>query len=133
MNTLRLRVIALAAALLAAAPLRAQAAGNPPEPVPRPADLGQTAPPNASPNTSPNTSPQNVAPPQTIIGLDPDKAPTLPPASRAKMHECGMKWEQMKKSGKDLGTTWRQFATQCLTQPDAGPSPHPAQTGKPGR
>ena len=47
---------------------------------------------------------------------DPNNPPVLPPASRARMRECGREWQTMKKSGADRDRTWRDFATGCLTR-----------------
>ena len=38
----------------------------------------------------------------------------LPPASRARMHECGIEWQAMKLSGAATEKIWRVFATACL-------------------
>lgn len=39
----------------------------------------------------------------------------LPPASRARMHECGVEWQAMKMSGEASDKIWRVFATACLS------------------
>ena len=38
----------------------------------------------------------------------------LPQASRARMRDCGLKWQTMKDSGESGEKIWRDFATQCL-------------------
>lgn len=63
----------------------------------------------------PKPRPAAPAEPATLPPIDPDHPPVLPAASRARMRECGLQWEAMKKAGKDeIG--WRAFATTCLTR-----------------
>ena len=38
----------------------------------------------------------------------------LPVATRARMHECGARWQQMKTSGAAADRTWHVFAVSCL-------------------
>ena len=63
------------------------------------------------------------------VGQDDDTLPPLfhlPTASRARMRECGEKWQRMKMSG-DVGEEiWRRFATSCLAEADkAAEKPSP--------
>lgn len=62
------------------------------------------------------------APSPTASQNDDETVPVpfhLPPASRARMRECGEKWRDMKMSG-DVGEEiWRTFATHCLA--NSGP------------
>ena len=57
---------------------------------------------------------------------DPASAPTkaddtplpppfrLPVASRARVRDCGLRWQAMKMSGEADDDIWRDFATRCL-------------------
>jgi hypothetical protein len=45
----------------------------------------------------------------------------LPSASRARMHQCAIAWQRMKLEGTTGGSTWRVFATGCLTAVDNPP------------
>ncbi|MGI8569588.1 MAG: hypothetical protein ACR2KT_11210 [Methylocella sp.] len=46
---------------------------------------------------------------------DPPPQPrTLPPASRARMHACGLEWQKMKETGAAADKTWFDFARICL-------------------
>lgn len=51
--------------------------------------------------------------------LSPDTSvppPTLPRASRQRMHACAVDWQKIKQEGQTGGTSWREFATKCLTR-----------------
>jgi hypothetical protein len=41
---------------------------------------------------------------------------SLPLASRAKMHACGLEWQKMKATGSAADKTWFEFAQVCLAQ-----------------
>ena len=43
---------------------------------------------------------------------------TLPAASRARMHECGVEWQRRKLSGEAGDEIWRVFASACLVAPE---------------
>jgi hypothetical protein len=48
---------------------------------------------------------------------EPAAAPrNLPPASRARMHACGLEWQEMKKTGAAADKTWFDFALVCLAK-----------------
>jgi hypothetical protein len=48
---------------------------------------------------------------------DPPLAPrNLPPASRARMHACGLEWQKMKETGAAADKTWFDFALVCLAK-----------------
>lgn len=48
---------------------------------------------------------------------DPPPQPrNLPPASRARMHACGLAWQKMKETGAAADKTWRDFARICLAK-----------------
>ena len=40
----------------------------------------------------------------------------LPPASRARMHVCGLEWQKMKETGAAANKTWLDFALICLAK-----------------
>jgi len=40
----------------------------------------------------------------------------LPPASRARMHACGLEWQKMKETGAAADQTWQDFARICLAK-----------------
>jgi hypothetical protein len=40
----------------------------------------------------------------------------LPPASRARMHACGLAWQKMKETGAAADKTWFDFALICLAK-----------------
>jgi hypothetical protein len=49
--------------------------------------------------------------------LNPPPPPRdLPPASRARMHACGLEWQKMKETGGTADTTWFDFALICLAK-----------------
>jgi hypothetical protein len=53
------------------------------------------------------------------ISPAPIEAPTprnLPPASRARMHACGLEWQKMKETGAAADKTWLDFARICLAK-----------------
>jgi hypothetical protein len=48
---------------------------------------------------------------------DPPPQPrNLPPASRARMHACGLEWQKMKETGEAADKTWLDFAQICLAK-----------------
>ncbi|MGH6868754.1 MAG: hypothetical protein ACREDA_07795 [Methylocella sp.] len=48
---------------------------------------------------------------------DPPPQPrNLPPASRARMHACGLEWQKMKETGAAADKTWFDFARICLAE-----------------
>jgi hypothetical protein len=48
---------------------------------------------------------------------DPPPQPrNLPPASRARMHACGLEWQKMKETGAAPDKTWFDFARICLAK-----------------
>jgi hypothetical protein len=42
--------------------------------------------------------------------------PTLPRATRSKMHGCALEWEKLKLEGRTGALMWRDFAGKCLTR-----------------
>ena len=56
-------------------------------------------------------------PPATAAKADNEQLPPpfhLPNASRARMRDCGLKWQAMKVSGEAGDDIWRDYATRCL-------------------
>jgi hypothetical protein len=51
-----------------------------------------------------NCSPQSPSPQRT-----PEQE-----AARERMRECGAEYQARKRDGKTAGTTWREFASECL-------------------
>jgi hypothetical protein len=107
-----------AAAQSAAGKSKSQNASVPPRqiahppPPSRPADLrgGNTG---AAPAPAIQTpSPSPFAP----LPVDLGPPISLPPASRERMHACGVEWQKMKQSGAAADKTWRDFATVCLVK-----------------
>jgi hypothetical protein len=85
-----------------------------PLPPPRPAspagargtiDLPSAPAISAAPIEAPR--PQSAPPPQPR---------NLPPASRARMHACGLEWQKMKETGAAANKTWLDFAQICLAK-----------------
>ncbi len=50
------------------------------------------------------------------LNLSPYRLHALPPAPRARMHECGIEWQRMKAAGAATEETWYTFAQTCLTR-----------------
>jgi hypothetical protein len=50
------------------------------------------------------------------LNPSPYRLHTLPPATRARMHECGIEWQRMKAAGAATEKTWYTFAQTCLTR-----------------
>lgn len=88
---------------------------------------GQTPPmPPARPSTLAPAKPQ--APPPSSIDIQslepqglaesegPDELLQLPPASRARMHECAVEWQKRKEAGATREKVWFNFAQTCLTR-----------------
>lgn len=46
----------------------------------------------------------------------PPQPRNLPPASRARMHACGLEWQKMKETGAAADKTWQDFARICLAK-----------------
>lgn len=82
-----------------------------PMPPIRPAHL-PAAPAASSKGTMPAAQPVPLADPVATIYTD--HGPSLPPASHARMHQCGKEWDNMKASGAAAEQTWRAFAQACL-------------------
>ncbi|MGH6850443.1 MAG: hypothetical protein ACREDD_08385 [Methylocella sp.] len=113
--------LVLAAAQLALRPaiaLDAAAQSNPsitaPLPPPRPAgpagargtiDLPSAPAISAAPSEAPRPQPDSPLQPRN-----------LPPASRTRMHACGLEWQKMKETGAAADRTWYDFARICLAE-----------------
>lgn len=54
---------------------------------------------------------------QTGVPADQQSQPrNLPPASRARMHECALEWQKLKETGGAADKIWYDFAQICLTK-----------------
>jgi hypothetical protein len=99
---------------------KVQSLAWPPLPPARPADL-PTGPSVPSPSATQPDAPKDPAartpaPGETTADLSPYRMHKLPPATRARMHECGEEWQQMKTTGAALDKTWYTFAQTCLSR-----------------
>ncbi|WP_166143840.1 hypothetical protein [Methylosinus sp. RM1] len=55
--------------------------------------------------------------PQELPPLDTSTPPpSLPRASRERMRQCATQWMKIRQEGRTAGTSWREFATRCLTR-----------------
>jgi len=120
-NPYILGLFVLATQLVALLP--ASAAQSPPSkprlpvsiPLPpvRPAQIGIDAP---VPMSAPVVNPTPPTPPSTQTAETPATPRSLPPANRARMHECGLEWQKMKETGAAANQIWFDFARLCLTK-----------------
>ncbi|WP_139223490.1 hypothetical protein [Methylocapsa palsarum] len=89
-----------------------------PPPPSRPANLGSgnIGAPGASP--APPAQTPSPPPPSPFAPIPAELGPpmSLPPATRERMHSCGVEWQKMKQTGAAGDKTWRDFATVCLTR-----------------
>ncbi|WP_156898111.1 hypothetical protein [Methylocapsa acidiphila] len=95
-------------------PSKPKPSATAPLPPTRPADL-------PAPSVAPITPPMALPSPGAVERPTPSvvEAPALhplPPASRERMHACGVEWKAMKGSGAATDKTWREFAEICLTR-----------------
>lgn len=81
---------------------------TPPLPPPRPAVPGE--PPAAARLQPAGPSPAAPAPPPEA----PRQPRSLPAATRARMHACGLEWQKLKETGAAANKTWFEFAQICL-------------------
>lgn len=86
----------------------------PPLPPVRPAGPAGVSPPTQSLPAPAGPALQNLAPPSADDSSV--QAQILPPASRARMHECALEWQKMKASGAAADKIWFDFAKVCLTK-----------------
>ena len=104
------------------APAKPRPPFTPPLPPVRPAGpAGVPAPPTAGVPLPAQSLPAPAGPAMpSEAPASPDDSPTqpqnLPPASRARMHECGLEWQKMKASGAAADKIWFDFAKVCLTK-----------------
>lgn len=100
----------------------AEAAAPPPQAAPQGAVVQQSPaliPAPALPQALIPAAPQVPAPaaPKTPQGAWVAGATgPLPPASRQRMHACGVEWQEMKMAGKAIDRSWRDFAQMCLSR-----------------
>jgi hypothetical protein len=60
---------------------------------------------------------QPPAPPPELPPLDTSAPPpSLPRAPRERMRLCATQWLKLRQERQTSGTTWRDFATECLTR-----------------
>jgi hypothetical protein len=119
--TYTLAWLALAAAQLVHQPafaLDVAGKSNPPfvTPLPpiRPADpAGERATIDSPSAPAISATPIQAARPQHEAPVPPRN---LPPASRARMHACGLEWQKMKETGAAADKTWFDFALICLAK-----------------
>jgi len=73
---------------------------------------------NGAPTTvQPPPAQANSAAPVEAPMLElPSQPRSLPPASRTRMHECGLEWQKMKQSGAAADKIWFDFAQLCLAK-----------------
>ncbi len=84
-------------------------------PPPSGQDLPQSnAPASRAPNAPPATADEPIRP--GVINEGPGTLLQLPSASHARMHECAVKWQNMKTTGAAIEKTWFNFALKCLTR-----------------
>jgi hypothetical protein len=82
-----------------------------PLPPERPAGIGSPA--KVQPPPADSAVPEGAPMPPS----DPPPQPrNLPPASRARMHECAVEWQKMKESGAAADKIWYDFAQNCLVK-----------------
>jgi len=84
-----------------------------PLPPVRPADAGVPAP--AQSPTVPASPTLSIGAPTPPADL-PLQPRHLPPATRTRMHECGVEWQKMKESGAAADKIWFDFARVCLAK-----------------
>jgi len=84
-----------------------------PLPPARPAQIGVDTP---APIPAPVVNPTQPALPSTQTAETPATPRSLPPASRTRMHECGLEWQKMKETGAAANQIWFDFARLCLTK-----------------
>jgi hypothetical protein len=104
-------------------PAATPASSKPPLPPTRRTGLPPTSVTAQPSGTSNSTGPRDSSaknPDTRAPAEDPASNPyqvrTLQPASRARMHECGAEWQQLKASGAAGEKTWYTFAQSCLTR-----------------
>ncbi|WP_428988370.1 hypothetical protein [Methylocapsa aurea] len=67
-----------------------------------------------APQPAPEAPP---AAPRELPPLDTSTPPpSLPRASRERMRQCASQWMKIRQEGRTVGTSWREFATRCLTR-----------------
>jgi hypothetical protein len=69
------------------------------------------------PSPSSDAAARQPAPPPELPPLDTSSPPpSLPRAPRERMRSCATQWLKLRQERQTSGTTWREFATQCLTR-----------------
>jgi len=106
-------VAGCAASAAGAAPSDRGTAGNEsaiPLPPPRPAEFGGRR--HDLVKRGLQEAPTPRAPLPAVVVATMPRA--LPPATRERMHACGLEWQQIKWTGSAGERTWRDFAMECL-------------------
>ena len=123
--------LATAALIMLTSPRLAQAQNESAKP--KPANAAQVPMPPMRPANLPSAPPSSMPAPQQVPAVinpparDPSasnsssnpsfyRLHTLPPATRARMHECGLEWQRMKANGAATEETWYTFAQTCLAR-----------------
>lgn len=88
----------------------------PPMPPTRPSTLA--TPPQAPIAGVPLQAPaaQATTEQKAVANTGPGTLLKLPPASRARMHECALEWQKMKQTGAAAEKIWFTFAQSCLVR-----------------
>jgi hypothetical protein len=102
--------------LQAAFALGAVSANAPPSSVPLPPARPPVPATGAATTDIPSTGSTPAAPGHTPASAQDRQPRSLPQASRARMHACGLEWQKMKQSGATPDRTWFDFARICLTK-----------------
>jgi hypothetical protein len=106
------------ATAVAAAPQPTPSSDRQPHVAARRAPRAPTPPRRPPEQRAPQPAPE--APPATQRELPPlDTSvppPSLPRAPRERMRQCALQWMKIKQEGRAGGTSWREFATRCLTR-----------------
>lgn len=87
-----------------------------PLPPMRPTDLPSALPVPQQDHTVKDPPARDPSPGDASSNLSPYRLHTLPPATRARMHECGIEWQRMKAAGTATEKTWYTFAQTCLAR-----------------
>jgi hypothetical protein len=102
---------------VAAAPDKAAPAGGRHEPAARRATRAPAPPRRPSPPRQQDIARPPAPPTPELPPLDTSAPPpSLPRASRERMKLCAMRWLKLRQERQTSGTTWREFATECLTR-----------------
>ncbi|MBG0811798.1 hypothetical protein IY145_20835 [Methylosinus sp. H3A] len=100
-----------------AAPQPAPSSDRPPHVAARRAPRAPAPPRRPPEQRAPQPAEAPPAAPPELPPLDTSAPPpSLPRAPRERMRQCAMQWMKIKQEGRVGGTSWREFATRCLTR-----------------